>query len=250
MIILVHGIALIITILFIQIFTHTYPLTHQLMIMAGILTAGIFGCYVSHYYKQRSYGAVIILNGPSVAGKSSTQKAFQDHMLLQEAWIKVGIDNLFEKPFPDVELEKIHLWQSPNNLRWIKNTTDNNGNPVMSLLVGPDGDKIAYGMNSAIAAYAKAGNNVIVDYIAYKKEWVDDLNKKLNNIKHYWIKVDISLETLEQREKARATSPVGHSRSHYNTVHWDIKYNFVVNSEKHTSAQIAQQIEAFLKTKK
>lgn len=30
-------------------------------------------------------------------------------------------------------------------------------------------------MNSAIAGYAQAGRNVIVDYIAYKKEWLDDM---------------------------------------------------------------------------
>lgn len=222
----------------------------SIQLSTGILAIVMIGNFFRPYYKRISYGTVIILNGPSVAGKSSIQKAFQDHMLEKESWIKVGIDNLFDKPFPDVELERIHLWQSPNKFRWIENTIDKDGNPVMKLLVGPDGDKIAYGMNSAIAAYAQAGSNVIVDYIAYKQEWADDLEKKLSGINHYWVKVDISLTTLEAREKARATSPVGHSRSHYDTVHNGITYDFVVNSEKNTAAQIAEEIEKFLGSKK
>lgn len=249
-IIIVHTLGIMVAVGAIQFFTRTQPFSIQLMSTVGMLTLAMIGCYCAHYYKRTLYGTVVILNGPSVAGKSSIQKAFQDHMLEKEAWIKVGIDNLFDKPFPDVELERIHLWQSPNKFRWIENTIDKYGNPVMKLLVGPDGDKIAYGMNSAIAAYAKAGNNVIVDYIAYKQEWTDDLEKKLSFINHYWVKVDISLATLEAREKARATSPVGHSRSHYDTVHNGIKYDFVVNSEKNTAVQIAQEIEEFLKSKK
>ena len=235
-IIMIHAIGVMLALATMQFLTRTQPFSIQLISTVGILTIGMIGCYCSHYYKRTSYGTVIILNGPSVAGKSSIQKAFQDHMLEKEAWIKVGIDN--------------HLWQSPNNLRWIENTIDKDGNPVMKLLVGPDGDKIAHGMNSAIAAYAQAGSNVIVDYIAYKEEWADDLENKLSGINHYWVKVDISLATLEAREKARATSPVGHSRSHYDTVHNGITYDFVVNSEKNTAAQIAQEIEKFLASKK
>lgn len=165
-------------------------------------------------------------------------------MLTKELWIKVGVDNLFAKPFSP------SLWQSFNNLKWLENIKDSNNNTIITFHIGPDGDKIAYGMNNAIAGYAQAGNNVIVDYIAYKKEWVDDLNKKLKDINPYWIKVDISLVALEQREKTRGTSPVGHSRSHYDTVHWDIKYDFIVNSEHNSAAQIAKQIEHFISTKK
>ena len=249
-ILMIHTFGIIVTVAITQFFTRTQPFSIQLMSTVGALTIAMIGCYCAQYYKRASYGTVVILNGPSVAGKSSIQKAFQDHMLEKEAWIKVGIDNLFDKPFPDVELEKIYLWQSPNKFRWIENSVDEHKNSVMKLLVGPDGDKIAYGMNSAIAAYAQAGNNVIVDYIAYKKEWADDLEKKLSFINHYWVKVDISLATLEAREKARATSPVGHSRSHYDTVHNGITYDFVVNSEKNTAAQITEEIEKFLGSKK
>lgn len=101
-------------------------------------------------------------------------------------------------------------------------------------------------MNSAIAAYAENGCNIIVDYIAYKKEWFQDLEKKLNNFKTYYIAVEIPLKTLEEREVARGTSPKGHARSHYGSVLSEKKYDLTVNSLTHTAHEIAQQIKQLI----
>ncbi|NBV40246.1 hypothetical protein EBR77_00195 [bacterium] len=208
--------------------------------------------YFLYWYfliRPTKYGTVIILNGPSASGKSSIQKEFQSITYPDSVWIKVGIDNLFDTPMPNITPENMHLWQSQNNLRWVETSKDNHENNIITLFVGPDGDKIAYGMNSAIAAYAQNECNVIVDYIAYKKEWIIDLQNKLANIQTYWIKVDIPLEILEQRERTRATSPAGHARSHYDTVHWNIAYNLIVNSHTQTAAEIAQKMKEFVTNK-
>ena len=102
-------------------------------------------------------------------------------------------------------------------------------------------------MNSAIIAYAQNGNNVIVDYIPYKKEWLDDLRKKKpENINIYYIKVNIPLEMLEQREKDRGTSPAGHARSHYDSIDWDISYDLEVDSGKNSPDEIAKKIQEFI----
>jgi len=196
-------------------------------------------------FKKNKCGTVIILNGPSAAGKSSIQKAFQT-LMMPNLWIKVGIDNLFDTPMPDITMENLAYWQSPNLIRWVTMSKDKDDNAVMTLFTGDQGDKVAYGMNSAIVAYAQSGCNVIVDYIAYKKEWIDDLQDKLKNIKACWVKVSIPLSTLEEREVARATSPKGHARSHYDTVYWNISYDLEVNSGTNTAVAIAEQIKEFL----
>lgn len=204
-----------------------------------------FAVFYSH--KQiKAYGAVIILNGPSGSGKSSIQKEFQ-YLMMPKLWIKLGIDNLFDKPMPDITLENMNLWQSKNPLRWVETTKDKDGNTIITLFAGPEGEKVAYGMNSAIAEYAKNGCNIIVDYIAYKKEWLDDLQTKLKNINTYWIKVTIPLNILEERESARGTSPKGHARSHYDTVYWNINYDLEVNTDKESSKQIAERIRDYFK---
>jgi chloramphenicol 3-O phosphotransferase len=196
-------------------------------------------------HANAAQGTVIILNGPSAAGKSSIQKAFQS-LMMPNLWIKVGIDNLFDAPMPDITLENIAYWQKENPIRWVETTKDASGNNVITLFTGDQGEKVAYGMNSAIADYAKAGCNVIVDYIAYKKEWIDDLRTKLNGINVCWVKVNIPLSVIEEREAARGTSPQGHARSHYDSVHWDITYNLEVDSSTESAVQIAQKIKAFL----
>lgn len=215
-------------------------------IFLPIIIIALVTSWFYFHKNQKPTGTVIILNGPSAAGKSSIQKEFQ-YLMMPDLWIKLGIDNLFDKPMPDITLDNLAFWQQENPIRWCTQTVDEQNNPVMTLFTGEQGDLVAYGMNSAIAEYAKAGCNIIVDYIGYKKEWIEDLQNKLKNIKTHWVKVCIPLETLEAREVARATSPKGHARSHYNTVHWNITYDTEINSEKQSAVEIAKQIKKKLK---
>jgi chloramphenicol 3-O phosphotransferase len=210
-----------------------------------IITVLAGGYMLLQKQRTKPYGTVIILNGPSAAGKTSIQKEFQT-LMMPNLWIKLGIDNLFDKPMPDITLENLAFWQKPNPIRWVTTTKDAQDNPIITLFTGEQGDLVAYGMNSAIAEYAKAGCNVIVDYIAYQENWLKDLQAKLATVPTYWVKVNIPLETLEAREATRGTSPKGHARSHYDTVHWNIKYDLEVNSSQDSASAIAQQIKTKL----
>jgi chloramphenicol 3-O phosphotransferase len=195
--------------------------------------------------EKPNFGTVIVLNGPSGAGKSSIQREFQK-LMLPNLWVKVGIDNLFDNPMPDITPENMNLWVSENPIRWVESSADPVGNMVITLFVGEEGEKVVRGMNSAIAAYARNGCNTIVDYIAYKQEWMNDLEEKLADVKTYYIAVDIPLDILEQREEARGTSPKGHARSHYATVYGNRKYDLRVDSSKHSAQEIAQQIKELI----
>lgn len=190
-------------------------------------------------------GAVIILNGPSGSGKSSIQREFQA-LMMPKLWIKLGIDNLFDKPMPDITPATMAFWQSANDIRWVTTTHTADEKPIITLFTGQQGEQVAYGMNSAIAAYAQAGCNCIVDYIAYKQEWLDDLEQELDGIKTYWVKVTLPLEVLEQRERARGTSPVGHARSHYDTVYGDRAYDLVLDTSELSPAECAHKIKEFI----
>ena len=213
------------------------------IIIAGIAIAliGATLFFTKSFTQLQPTSTVIILNGPSGSGKSSIQKEFQ-YLMMPNLWIKTGIDSLFDAPMPSITPENMSFWQSPNPIRWVETSQDNDGNNVITLFVGEQGKKVAYAMNSAIAEYAKNGCNVIVDYIAYKQEWFDDLQKKLAGIRTYYVAVEIPLETLEQREAARGTSPKGHARSHYFTVYGHKKYDLTVNSATHSAKEIAQQL--------
>jgi chloramphenicol 3-O phosphotransferase len=218
----------------------------------GIIIVGIVGIIGWCMYNKKSNqptGIVIVLNGPSAAGKSSIQKEFQN-LMMPNLWIRLGIDQLFDSPLPEIKPENLSFWQSKNPIRWVETATDTQGNSLVTLFVGNQGEKVVYGMNSAIAEYAKNGCNIIVDYIAYDGAWLKDLEHKLKHIPTIYVKVEIPLEVLEQREKNRATSPVGHARSHYDFVYGNHSYDLVVNSEKQSAHEIAKQIKQYIETSK
>jgi chloramphenicol 3-O-phosphotransferase len=237
-----------------------------LAILATVcIVAGAYRIFHATKKSTETIGTVIVLNGPSGSGKSSIQREFQTLMIQPSSasiinhdgtaagqaplWIKLGIDNLFDKPMPDITLENLAFWQSPNAIRWVTTTKDANDKPVVTLFTGEEGEKVVYGMNSAIAGYAQAGCNCIVDYIAYKKAWIDDLHTKLTGIKTYWVKIALPLDVLEERERARATSLVGHGRSHYDTVYADMKYDLILDTSKLPAAEYAQKIKDLISSK-
>jgi chloramphenicol 3-O phosphotransferase len=105
-------------------------------------------------------------------------------------------------------------------------------------------------MHRAIAAYAQSGNNVIVDYIKYEQPWVADLKNALKGIKVVWVGVTASLESVQQREKMRGTSPEGHARSHYHTVHQDMNYDLMLDTDNLRPEQSADKIIEFIQKHK
>jgi len=212
-----------------------------LIITTIILLIFIHKDYIYKLWTQPKPGVVIILNGPSAVGKSSLQKAIQK--LAQKPYISLGIDSLFNDPFPD---EHGSLGTKTNTdfekqLRHV--TIDNN---TVYLHIGQQGQKIVSGMNQAIAAYAQAGNNVVVDYIMYEKSWMQELLKNLSGCPVYLVGVTAPLETIQERERSRSTSPIGHAKSHYNTVHEGNNYDLWIDTSLDKPEQGADKILKFI----
>ncbi len=179
-------------------------------------------------------GTVIILNGPSAVGKSSIIKAFQDKQ--NTPWLSMGIDNLF------VGVVSMKFLLDPTYKVMQGFATEDEGGKVFTLHIGSEGQKIIKGMHRAIAAYAHAGNNIVVDYITYNSAWIADLQASLRGIKTVYVGVTASLETIQQREKARATSPEGHGRSLYESVHNGWHYDLTINTDNKTPDEVADLI--------
>lgn len=185
-------------------------------------------------------GMIIILNGPSSVGKSSIIKAFQAK--LSTPWLSAGIDHLYVGVVPAEWLD-----DAPEHaeLMTVEKTADAKG-PLVRAVFGPMGERVIKGMHRAIAAYAHAGNKVIVDYIKYEPHWLADLHDALRGLKVIWVGVTAPLETIEVREKARGTSPQGHARTHYETVHQGMKYDLVLDTSQLTPEVCADKIVALL----
>ncbi len=185
-------------------------------------------------YQSESFGTVIILNGPSAVGKSSIIKAFQDKQ--DTLWLGMGIDNLF------VGIMSMKYMLDPLYKVMQGFPTEDAGGKLFTLHIGSEGQKIIRGMHRAIAAYARTGNNVIVDYITYDPTWIADLHSSLKGINTVYVGVTASLETVQQREKSRGTSPEGHGRSLYENVHKGWKYNLKIDTDTLTPDKAADVI--------
>lgn len=190
-------------------------------------------------------GTVIILNGPSCSGKSSIIKAFQAKE--STPWLSIGIDNFFVGVLPP----KFYLEDTPEHRLVMHGVaSEDAGGKLFTLTIGSEGQKVIKGMHRAISAYARSGNNVIVDYIQYDHNWLADLRQTLQGINVIWVGVTASPESLQQREKARGRAFVeGHARSHYQTVHQGMKYDLMVDTDVTTPEQAVDKIIALLKTK-
>src|SRR5260221_11052809 len=103
-----------------------------------------------------------------------------------------------------------------------------------------------HGMHRSIAAYANRKNNLIVDYILYKPEYLKDLASALKGQKVYLIGIHAPLDVLEAREKNRGTSPIGHARSHFDTVHEGFIYDLELDVAAISPTEGASKIKAFI----
>ncbi len=201
----------------------------------GMSMLAIAGCTT---FKSESFGTVIILNGPSAVGKSSIIKAFQEKQ--NTPWLGMGIDTLF------VGVLSLKFLLDPQYKVMQGFSTEDAGGKLFTLHIGSEGQKIVKGMHRAIAAYARAGNNVIVDYITYDPAWIADLQSSLKGINTVYIGVTASLETIQQREKSRGTSPEGHGRSLHKTVHTGWQYALTLDTDTMTPNQSADAIMRFM----
>ncbi|MGA9530269.1 MAG: hypothetical protein WBQ73_00055 [Candidatus Babeliales bacterium] len=189
---------------------------------------------------------IIILNGPSASGKSSIQEAFIRKV--EDPWVKIGIDNFFVGVLSNYYIFGEYTPRCPQyNIMAGVASQDQYGNPLFTLDIGPAGEKIIDGMNHAIKAYADTGNNIIVDYIAYEPRWLEQLIDLLSDHEVILIKVTVPLSILEEREALRATSPRGHARSHYDSIHkHSLTYDLEIDTSQLTPEEAAEVMCNFL----
>lgn len=195
-------------------------------------------------------GVVIILNGPATSGKTAIQKKLQE--MMPYPYLALGMDTGFAGILPkqyvcgmppkEGALPRKHVLD-------IEVKKDDKGS-LFCIQFGSEGHRVMHGLHRAIAAYASQGNNVIVDYIMYEKDWYQDLKQVLQGYPVLMVKVDAPLEELEKREqRLRKTGLIGHVRSHYDTVHQGIDYDIVLDTSKQSVEECAQVIKDFIESK-
>jgi chloramphenicol 3-O phosphotransferase len=123
---------------------------------------------------------VIFLNGPSSSGKSTLTAAIR--AASPDPWLHLSIDHLRDSG----------AWNQSSYPDWTA------ARPAFFK-----------GFHNAIAGFANAGNDLIVEHILDTDGWQDDLQSLLHAHQILFVRLNPPLDTLIHREANRKDRPLG-----------------------------------------
>jgi chloramphenicol 3-O phosphotransferase len=173
---------------------------------------------------------IIVLNGAGSAGKSLIAKALQ--AIAAEPFLHVAMDDFLDM-LPEVYMDH------RDGLRF--EPIEENGKPAVAVKVGPAARRLLRGMRRAIAALARAGNNVIVDDVMLNDDWAD-YAACLSGFDVKLVGVFAPLEVLEARELERGDRLIGLARWQFARVHRGKVYDFEIDTSVMTPIECAELI--------
>ncbi|MEM9715458.1 MAG: AAA family ATPase [Pseudomonadota bacterium] len=159
---------------------------------------------------------IFVFNGTSSSGKSTLARQLQREFP-DPIW-HVSIDHL-----RDSGVLPMDRFQS-GDLSWSKHRA-----------------QIFDGFHRSIAAYADAGNHLIIEHIFDTEGWITQLKTLLAAHEVIFIGVHCPLAVLEDRERARGDRVIGSAAEDFHKVHVGREYDLEVSSEAPLD-QTVQQI--------
>ncbi len=151
-------------------------------------------------------GKIIFLHGASSAGKSTIAAALQN--VIEEPFWRISIDHIRDAgilPTKRIDSGEFQWW-------------DMRG-------------QFFAGYHGSLAAYADAGNNLILEHILDTQGWHADLRTLFDPFDLFFVGVHCSLPELIRRERARGDRPAGSAERDYRTIHRGLLYDLQINSE-------------------
>jgi chloramphenicol 3-O phosphotransferase len=189
-------------------------------------------------------GQVIFLNGSSSSGK--TTLAIMLQQLLPDPYQHIALDQ-FRDGLPGRYRGLNSPEGTPGALGLNVVPSRKNAEPVTQIRFGEHGEQVLRGMRRAIAAFAREGNNVIIDDLLFKPEYLLDYACALQGIPAWLIGVRCELEVVNAREAIRPGRFPGTATSHFEEVHaHGSNYDLEVDTSSSTPKACAEEIVARL----
>ncbi|QYA14507.1 AAA family ATPase [Rhizobium sp. AB2/73] len=158
---------------------------------------------------------IIVLHGASSSGKTTVAKTLQ---------------NRIEKPF-------LHLS--------IDHYRDAGILPMNRFLSGEFAWKdarqtIFNGFHASLAAFADAGNNIILEHILDSDGWLEMLSDLLSAHDVFFVAIHCPLDILIEREKQRGDRPLGSAQRDFETIHIGKRYDLEIDGSDGVDANVDQ----------
>jgi chloramphenicol 3-O phosphotransferase len=185
-------------------------------------------------------GKIIFLNGSSSAGKTTIAIMLQQ--ILVEPYQHIALDQ-FRDGLPGRYRGLNSPEGSPGAQGLNVVPTQQEGERVTEIRFGQHGEQVLRGMRRAIAAFAREGNNVIVDDLLFKPDYLHDYVRALDGLDAWLIGVRCSLDVVNQREALRRGRFPGTATSHFYGVHaHGCAYDLEVDTSHSTPRACAELI--------
>ncbi|WP_175835342.1 chloramphenicol phosphotransferase CPT family protein [Burkholderia anthina] len=168
-----------------------------------------------------SYGAIIVVNGPSSSGKSTLSRCLRDE--LPEHHLHIELD-AFRNMEPD------GYWDVDTQLAQVR---------VAAL---------CRAINATAATYSRHGQAVIVDHVLSNDAWHYML-EDLVGFPVFIVGVFCSLEKLLERENMRGNRQIGLAASQFESIHAGRHYDHVVDTSSSSALACAQSIAEWLSSR-
>jgi chloramphenicol 3-O phosphotransferase len=189
-------------------------------------------------------GNIIFLNGSSSAGKTTIAMMLQQ--ILDEPYQHIALDQ-----FRDGLPGRFRGLNSPDGAPGARGLNvvpiQREGQLVTQIRFGDHGEQVLCGMRRAIAAFARAGNHVIVDDLLFKPEYLEDYAVALEGIDAWLIGVRCEIDEVNRREARRSGRFPGTATSHFHEIHaHGAAYDLEVDTSHTTPRVCAERIVARL----
>ena len=173
---------------------------------------------------------IIILNGVSSVGKSSTALALQKRA--KATLLHVAMDAF-------IDMLPARTMGDADGLTFQEEEID--GVPVISIQRGPVFQRLMRGMTEAIGALADQGNDIVVDIVMLGGEY--EAYRRLS-ARHevQFVGLFAPLDILETREQARGDRVIGLARGQIDLVHRDVTYDLQIDTVAMSPQQAAEAI--------
>lgn len=162
---------------------------------------------------------VILITGPSGAGKTSLVKALQE-TLLPSVWLSFSVDSIIYS-LPESTLNRCNLHHD-----WS----------------GVDGGALYRGVFSCLRALVDSGSNVIFDIVLTSPKRAEALLAQLVGVEVRTIGLECSWSEIERRTLARADRTLEEARLSFEKSPGLLKHDFVIDTTALSPGQIAEQL--------
>ncbi|MEQ8742171.1 AAA family ATPase [Parasphingorhabdus sp.] len=174
---------------------------------------------------------IVILNGASSVGKTSTAKAIQE--FASRPYMHLQMDSF-------LEMQPRRLDNHTDGLLF--QNIGSEREPEIAVSSGPALQKLMAGMRGAVVAMVEHGNNLIVDDVFWDQKDLDEYRALLVEYDPKFVLLDAPLDIIESRERSRGDRVHGLARWQADRVRQIRDYDLLIDTSKSDAVYCAKQI--------